>query len=155
MDRLPRLELEVLEGRLALADLDAEPTGQAGDRLLLALVELQRQRVTLADVDRLPRVLAGHMREQLLVPPRLVRALHGCDPVGLAHAALHAIPSRMSASLTRTSGRSSRSTSRRRISAPAPITSTRPGCITGSAARSACVMPSSSDVTFSTCYGDK
>src|SRR3954451_17864949 len=119
MDRLPRLELEVLEGRLALADLDAEPTGQAGDRLLLALVELQRQRVTLADVDRLSRVLAGHMREQLFISSRLVRALHGCDPVGLAHAAIHAIPSRMPASLTRT-GRSSRSPSRRSISPSAP-----------------------------------
>ena len=37
--------------------------------------------------------------------------------------------------------------SRRRISAPAPITSTRPGCMTGSAARSSWVIASSRAVT--------
>src|SRR3954454_9119667 len=116
VDRLPRLELELLERRLVLADLDPQPSGEDGDRLLLALVELQRQRVALVDVDRLPGVAAVHEREQLLVPPRLVGTRGLRDPVTL-HPMLQAMPSRMSDSLTRTSARSSRSTSVRRTSA--------------------------------------
>ena len=45
------------------------------------------------------------------------------------------MPSRMSCSLTTTSLIPNSSISTRRISDPAPITSTRPGCMTGIAAR--------------------
>ena len=54
-----------------------------------------------------------------------------------------AMPSRMSCSLTSTSAKPNRVMIRSRMSAPAPITSTRPGCMTGMAARSARVMASS------------
>ena len=54
-----------------------------------------------------------------------------------------AIPSRMSCSLTTTSAQPEPVDQRESTSAPAPMTSTRPGCMTGSAARSARVIASS------------
>src|SRR5690349_15748815 len=61
-----------------------------------------------------------------------------------------AMPSRMSCSLASTEVFPARSMMMRRIRAPAPITSARPGCITGSSRRSATVEPSRSNVTFAT-----
>src|SRR4029453_16242142 len=49
----------------------------------------------------------------------------------------YAMPSRLSCSLATTEPEPDRSMMIRRIKAPAPITSARPGCITGSARRSA------------------
>src|SRR5680860_532200 len=68
----------------------------------------------------------------------------------LCHALDQAIPSRMSASDTSIESTVVHLSTRSRISAPAPITSARPGCMNGNAIRSVTVIRSSRSVAACT-----
>src|SRR5918993_1028630 len=63
---------------------------------------------------------------------------------------LYAIPSKMSCSLATTAGMPARSMITRSTSAPAAITSARPGCMIGTSSRPAKGIASRSFVTFAT-----
>src|SRR5690606_20730386 len=92
----------------------------------------------------------GHIRDDsgtVVAEDGDCQQCHGSEPYCARAARLSAIPSRMSCSLTMTSSNPPRVRIRSSTSAPPPMTSTLPGCMTGSAARCARVAASICAVT--------